>query len=460
MAYDRKKISRRKFLAKTTKSVAGFTTAAALTFCTQAQSATKPAARVIGANDRINLAVIGIRSRGNSIAKKFAAIDNVNIKTLCDVDENLFDKRAKTVEQIQGTAPGTEFDLRRVYDDKDIDAVIIATPEHWHALATIWACQAGKHVYVEKPSCHKIWEGQKMVEAAKKYDRAVAVGFQYRSLPSVQSGIKFLHDGGIGELYMVRCPIFKPRDSFGRKPNGPVPKGVHYDLWLGPAPKRPFNPNRFHYNWNWMYDYGSGDVVANGAHMFDITRWALQKEDYPRKIKSLGGYLAFDCDQETANTQLALFEYADGKIIQLEVRGLYTNREENIMCGNLFYGTKGWMSMNQGDWKTYLGRKNEPGPSWTSENTQVDTMNLTGTGGERHYDNFIQVLRSGRKQDLACDIQTGHRSSVIGHLANVSYHLGREVTFDSKTETFVNDKQANKMLMRKQRKPYIVPRNV
>ena len=485
-----KQVSRRQFLAHSGKTAVGLVAAGTLASCTSPQAAPAAKSRVLGANDRVNVAVIGIRSRGLKLASSFAELSDARVKTMVDVDENLFAERVNKIEEIQGDRPSTKYDLRRTLDDKDIDAVVIATTDHWHALATIWACQAGKHVYVEKPCCHNIREGRKMVEAARKYNRIVTVGMQSRSMQGARSAMKFLHKGGIGDVYMARGLCFKPRDSIGKQPDGPMPAGsgevnigfgkmpaftadylkaVHYDMWLGGAPKRPFNPNRFHYNWHWLWDYGCGDIGNQGPHEVDIARWGLNKNEHPVKIHSAGGYFAFDSDQQTPNTQTATFEYADGKILQFEVRGLYTNAEAGITIGNLFYGTEGWMEMeaaswNRTGWRTYFGRKKEPGPSsedYVKEGEEkYDAMDLSGTGEMPHIRNFIHALRSGNKDDLTCDIELGYTSNVLPHLANISHRLGRSLQFDSCKEKFVGDKEANGMLTRKYRKPYVVPERV
>ena len=489
------KPSRRDFLIRGTQAAAGIVAAAGMTSCAAPRTAPGKA-RVIGANDRINMAVIGIRSRGMGLAHGFAGIENVHIKTLVDADTNLFESRVKELEKKQGTAPGTEQDLRKVLDDKEIDAVAIAAPNHWHSLATIWACQHNKHVYVEKPCSHNVWEGRKMVEAARKYGCLVAVGFQNRSNKNVRKAMRFLHDGGIGEVYMARGLCFKPRDSLGRCPDGygaggydyyvsgkkgasldsDYMKGVDYDLWIGPAPDRPFNHNRFHYNWHWHWDYGCGDIGNQGPHQFDIARWGLGESEHPKRIYSDGGYFAFDSAQETPNTQNASFKYADGKVLEFEVRGVYTNSEGaqftkhddgkyvrvhgGVRIGNLFYGSKGWMYLNGSTWKTYFGRNNEPGPSNTTAEVSADPMNLAGAGGGGHFANFIYALRSGKREDLTCDIAEGHMSSVLPHLANISYRAGRNLFFDGKKERFVNDSEADRMLSRDYREPYVVPESV
>ncbi|MCE5249654.1 Gfo/Idh/MocA family oxidoreductase [bacterium] len=451
-------LTRRKFLANSAKTAGGLTAGAVM-------STMKPG-RVLGANDRIVMAVIGIRSRGNQHYREWTNIPNVEVKTLCDIDENLFGERVKEVEKLQGKKPLTEYDLRKVLDDKEIDAVSIATTDHWHALATIWACQAGKHVYVEKPTSHNIWEGRKMVEAARKYNRIVAAGTQNRSIRNVRKAMEFLHQGGIGKVYMAKGLCFKPRDSIGRKQECPVPPGVHYDLWLGPAPWRPFNPNRFHYNWHWFWDYGCTDLGNQGPHQMDIARWGLNKSVYPRKIKCVGGYFAFDSDQETPNTQLSTLEYEDGTILQFEVRGLYTNGEADVRIGNLFYGSEGWMYLNGSTWKTYFGRENTPGPSsddiaeQSKAEESADPMNLAGAGGEGHFANFIYALRTNNWMNLTGDIQDGHLSTALCHLSNISNRLGRELTFDSQAERFVGDDIADSYLTRNYRYPYVVPEKV
>ena len=431
----------------------------------------KSYANILGANDRVNMCVIGIRGQGHGHIRRWAGMaedNNVRLRTICDVDENLFAERVKTAADLQGEAPATEVDLRRVFEDKDIDAVSIASPNHWHALSSIWACQAGKHVYVEKPSSHNVWEGRKMIEAARKYDRIVQVGFQNRSIDNVRRAMQMLHDGVIGDVYMARGLCFKPRDSFGMAEDTEPPKGLHYDLWLGPAPWRPYNEKRVHYNWHWHWDTGNGDIGNQGPHQFDIARWGLNAQEHPVRIQSMGGYYKFGdvCSQETANTQVSLYEYADGKILQFEVRGLYTAGEDRmgVKIGNLFYGTEGWMEVKGSNWKTYMGRDGEPGPSSDdvghAEEGGAALGYLAAPGGGGHYKNFIAAIRSGDRNDLTCDIEVGHMSTVVPLLGNVAYRLGRELHFDGNKEKFKDDKEANHMLKREYREPYVVPKEV
>jgi len=451
MPLNKKKSSRREFIIQSSKTAVGIAALGAFTRCAAPNPAPMVTGGVIGANDRINMAVVGIRSRGVSHMKGFAKLNNVHIKTIVDIDTDLLKKRLYDLDKIQDEPPKIEQDIRRVLDDKNIDAISIATPDHWHALATIWACQAGKHVYVEKPCSHNIWEGGKMVEAAIKYNCIVSAGYQNRSIKNVRAAMKFLHDGGIGDVYMAKGLCFKPRDSIGSFPDSEVPNGVDYDMWLGCAPKRPFNKNRFHYNWHWFWDYGCGDIGNQGPHQFDIARWGLNKDEHPVKVRSSGHYYMWDSDQETPNTQTATLEYADGKTLCFEVRGGYTNAEDGIKIGNLFYGTKGWMHLNQSSWATYFGRKNEPGPTSKSADDYADPNDLAGTGGGGHYENFIRALRENNKKLLTCNIEDGHISTALPHLANIAYRVDGILDFDGATEKFINNEGANALLTRNYR---------
>ena len=323
---------------------------------------------IMGANERITMAVIGIRGRGKAHIGGWAALKdnrNVVIKTICDADESFFAERQKLVEDLAGNKPQTEIDMRKIFEDEEIDAVSFATPNHWHALGTIWACQAGKHVYVEKPSNHNVWEGRKMIEAARKYDVRVQVGFQNRSIANVREAMKFLHEGGIGDIYMAKGNCYKPRDSFGISEDGMPPESLHYDMWLGPAQYRAYNEKRGHYNWHWHWNTGNGDTGNQGPHQFDIARWGLNKNEHPVTISSTGGIFGIDpkeCSQETPNTQTSLLTYEDGKVLEFETRGRYTNSESslNIKIGNMFFGTDGYMEVNGSTWKAFKQREKEP----------------------------------------------------------------------------------------------------
>jgi len=426
-------------------------------------------ASIIGSNDRINLAVIGIRGQGESHIDNWCSLTenrNVRLKTICDVDEQYFADKSKTVFDKTGVKPITEWDMRKVFDDKDIHAVSFAVPNHWHALGTIWACQAGKHVYVEKPACHNIFEGRKMIEASRKYNVRVQTGCQNRSINNVMEAIKFIHDGGIGEVFMARGLCIKPRDSFGIAKDSTPPATLHYDRWLGPAQWREYNEKRSHYNWHWFWDTGNGDTGNQGPHQFDIARWGLNKNEHPVSIYSAGGIYGIDpdeCAQETPNTQSSVFKYKDGKMLEFETRGRYSNAESSLetRIGNMFYGTEGYLELDGGTWKAFRRREKEPfAGSATSEKKPVDPTFMAAPGGADHYANFIDAIRSGHNETLHCDIIDGFYSSALPILANISYRLGRELKFMGDYEKFANDPEADTMLTRIYRKPYVVPEEV
>lgn len=429
----------------------------------------KSYASIMGANERVNIAVIGLRGRGSAHIQAWCNLKeskNVRLKTICDVDEQFFKPSSERVIELSGEKPITEWDMRKVLDNKDIDIISFATPNHWHALGTIWACQAGKHVYVEKPASHNIWEGRKMVEAARKYHVRVQVGFQSRSSTSVIEAIKFLHGGGIGDVYMARGLCIKPRDSFGIAPDSMPPESLHYDMWLGPARWRPYNEKKGHYNWHWFWDTGNGDTGNQGPHQFDIARWGLNKNEHPVSVYSLGGIYGIDpkeCAQETPNTQASLFKYSDGKMLEFETRGRYSNGESNfgIMVGNIFYGTEGYLELDGETWKAYRKREKEPfAESKQDMERNEDVSSLVGSANTAHFSNLIDAIRSGKDEDLHCDIMEGFYSSALPHLANISYRLGRELKFMGDYEKFANDPEADAMLTRKYRYPYIVPKEV
>jgi predicted dehydrogenase len=446
---------------------------------------------IMGANERINAAVIGIRNQGRVHIDTWCGLKdnhNVVLKTLCDADEQFFDSRSKLVYEKTGLKPLTEWDIHKVLDDKEIDAVSIAVPNHWHALATVWACEAGKHVYVEKPASHNIWEGRKMIEASRKYNVRVQVGFQSRSGDKFREAIKFLHDGGIGEVYMARGLCFNSRDSYGMARDGVPPASLHYDRWLGPAPYRPYSEKRGHYCWHWYWDTGNGDTGNQGPHQFDIARWGLNKNEHPVSVYSAGGIYGFNQDdstpetrtpgamayggvetfghdktsQETPNTQTCIFKYNDGKMLEFETRDRYTNRESSaeISVGNLFYGTEGYLELygeQDKPWRAFRRREKE---SFAGSEKEIDSGKHVQNSISDHFSNFIEAIRSGKNEILHSDIVEGHYSTALPHLANISYRLGRELKFMGEYEKFVNDPEADTFVTRVYRKPYVVPDEV
>jgi len=445
-----------------------------------------------GANDRVNVAVIGIRGMGQSHIKAYQALENVNVAALCDVDENLFAERVDNHFTKKGLKePKLYTDMRKMFEDKDIDAVSITTPNHWHTLAAIWAIQAGKHVSVEKPCCHNFTEGLKLIEAAGKYDVIVQDGAEQRSNPCAISMADYLHSGKLGEVYMAKGTCYKWRDSIGKYPDGPMKDGeefaftvgsrnfvppytkqylskVDYNLWQGPAPEQPFNRNRFHYNWHWNWHYGNGDMGNQGVHEMDVARWGLGVK-LPTKINSIGGHFVFDDAQNTPNNQITVFEFPNSKgggdkkkILQFEVRHWITNRElaskkvedtsNTYMTssanevGNLFYGSKGFMSKTVADWQVFEGKERNP--------------TATGSGLDNHYQNYINAIRANNQSLAKADIKEGFYSCALIHLGNISYRLGRSLEFDPDTMKFKNDPEANLMLTGNYRAPFVIPENI
>lgn len=400
-------------------------------------------------SDTIRVAIVGFNGQGGSHINQYAKMPNVEIAALCDVDDSVMAKGSATVEKLTGKKPTAYQDFRKLLEDKSIDAVSIATPNHWHSLMGIWACQAGKHVYLEKPCSQSYWEGKQLVAAARKYNRIVQHGTNSRSGVALREAMQKLREGVIGEVYMARGLCFKPRNTIGKKPDGPVPAGVNYDLWLGPAPQRAFNPNRFHYNWHWNWDYGNGDIGNQGIHEMDIARWGLGVT-LPTKVASMGGHYMFDDDQTTPNTQIASLEFnKDGKkkLLVFEVRHWLTNPEGGVKVGNLFYGSEGYMVIDgYTEYKTFLGKNGDPGPA------RKEAGN--------NWANFIEALRNNKREMLNGEIEEGHLSSALVHLSNISYRLGRSLDFDPAKEMIVNDKEAQAMMRRQYRAPFVVPEKV
>jgi len=463
---DKSAVGRRKFM----KTAAGLSALSGVIFITHPE-------RVSGANDRVRLAVAGIRGQGFSHVAGFSQQPNVEVAAICDVDESVIAQRLRDMEKLGLRKPQIHIDYRKLLEDKSIDAISIATQNHWHSLMGIWACQAGKDVYVEKPCSHDWWEGRQLVRAARKYQRIVMHGTQGRSAEGYIEGVKQLRSGVIGEVYMARGLCFKWRGTIGKAPVEPVPSGVHYDLWTGPAPFKPFTRNRFHYNWHWIWDTGNGDLGNQGVHEVDLARWGLGV-GFPNKVSAIGGHFMFDDDQETPNTLNCTFEFnlPDGKrrILVFEVRHWMTNTEAGIgtpgfgegaaalpqfagvgsgqaqpkaMCGNLFYGSQGYMAMTGYDsYRTWLGENRQPGPSATR-------------GGNR-WANFLDCVRSRKAQNLNAPIEEAHISCTLVHLANVAYRLGRTLHFDPATEQVIGDEEANRMLRGTYRAPFVVPEQV
>jgi len=309
--------------------------------------------------------------------------------------------------------------MRQVFDDKEVQAVSMPLPNHWHALATIWAVQSGKDVYIEKPACHNPFEGTQMVAAARKYGRMVQIGSQSRSMEHKMKAMQLLHDGTIGPVYLAKGLCFKRRASIGHKPDTVTPPGVDWDKFLGPAPMRPFNELRFKYNWHWFWDTGNGDIGNQGVHQMDIARWGLGQQGLPLRVSSTGGKYAYTDDQETPNTQIATFDYG-GKELMFEVRGILTGPEGNLQIrgnntiGNLFYGSDGWMAIDDAGFQVYKGEKNEK---------VMDEKHVGKSDTGEHMGNFLSAVKSRNSKDLHADVQIGVTSADLCHLSTIAKRM-------------------------------------
>jgi predicted dehydrogenase len=447
--------------------------------------------------DPLRVAVVGVNGRGMSHVGGFNGRHGCVITTICDCDEAVIGGAMTAVEKKNGKAPKYEKDVRKVVEDKDIDIVTIATPNHWHALMAIWAMQNGKDVYVEKPVSHNVSEGRRIVEAARKYNKICQAGTQSRSASGLHEAMQYLHDGKLGKVSVARGLCYKPRGSIG-KVDGPQepPKTMDYDLWCGPAPLKPPHRNvpgkghgTVHYDWHWVWDYGNGDLGNQGIHEMDKARWGLGKNSLPNSVVSVGGRFGYVDDGETANTQICVYDYGDCQLI-FEVRGLKTDGVKGAKVGNIYYGTEGYMVVPDYSRATVFSPKGEKIKEFTSPKDD-----------EGHFGNFVKAVRSRKMEDLNADILEGHISSALCHLGNISYRLGKLEPFnkksqafgdnkeagetfakmeehlkenkvaldetkymvgkmlkvDAKSETFVNDKEADAMLTRQYRKGFEVP---
>lgn len=450
---------------------------------------TKASGRILGANETINVAIAGLNGRGGAHVSEYSGLEGVRITHLVDPDTRTFSKRVTQTVDGGGASPETVQDLRSVLDDPAVDVVSIASPNHWHALMTIWACEAGKDVYVEKPCSHNIHEGKVSVEAARKYGRIVQHGTQGRSSRAWAQLREITEAGTFGKLLVSRGLCYKDRKSIGTKPTGSPPSEVDYSLWLGPAQEQPFHENLVHYNWHWFWNFGNGDIGNQGVHQMDVARWMIPGATMPKSVVSLGGRFGYEDQGETPNTQVAIMDF-DGTLLVFEVRGLDSNDYWGQKVGNILHYEDGvvaggkFFPQGQGD--------GEPLP-------KVDVSRRPGDG---HFGNFIAAVRSRNVEDLNADILEGHYSSAICHLPNLSYRLGkpesfasldqmigsqnvagesiermldhlkdenelttegltyqlgRHLEFDPLAERFTNDEEANALLSREYRAPFVVP---
>ncbi len=386
--------------------------------------------RVLGANDRINVAVTGIHGRGGHHIREFQNMENVEVISLIDPDSTQLTRRSKDVIELGGKKPETNQDIRKALENPDLDALSIATTNHWHSLSAIWACQAGLDVYVEKPCSHNIYEGRKLVEAARKYGRIVQHGTQSRSSGGWWRLAEHARRRTFGRLKISRGLCYKRRDSIGFEPYEPVPDYLDYNMWLGPTPEQPYNTNLVHYKWHWFWDFGNGDIGNQGVHQMDIARWMIPGATYPKSVISVGGRLGYEDQAQTPNTMVTIFDYGYTQLI-FEVRGLPTDD---------YMGSKRQV-MHFED--AYVSDHNlyREGSSEREGIPAVDVdMGPSGPGG--HFGNFIAAVRTRDRNDLNAEILEGHLSSMLCHMANISYRVGREFPLETDPSAFTGNDAA------------------
>jgi len=398
---------------------------------------------VLGANDDLRAAVVGFNGRGGSHIGAFDKPgEGVRVVALCDVDKKVLNEEVGKFKK-DGKDVASYIDFRKMFEDKNIDVVGIATPEHQHVPVGAWAMVAGKDIYIEKPMTHTLAEAQYMVKIAKKYNRIVQHGTQNRSLEGVQEGIAFIQSGKLGKCRVAKAINCQRRGKIGHKPDIPTPAHVNYDLWLGPAPVRPFNENRYHYKWHWWWDYGSGDCGNDGSHQIDIARWGLGV-DIPKAVTCSGGQLWYDDDHETPDTQMATFEYDQGHVVY-EMRLWTPYKQEGHDNGNIFYCDNGWVS---------IGRK-----GWAAFNDDGEKIGGSGKGNGNNFDTFLKAVRSRNQSDLTADVHEAAYTSILCHSANIAMRVGKRLTFDQKTGMFIGDgaEKANKLATKEYRKGFELP---
>jgi predicted dehydrogenase len=387
----------------------------------------------------VKLAIMGVNSRGKQLLPSFVGFPEVEIAYICDPDRDTLPSAVKIVEDAGKSTPKVEKDFRVALDDPSVTALVCAAPDHWHALATILACQAGKDVYVEKPVSHSLAEGPAMIAAAQRHRRVVQSGLQQRSGDHFRSAVEFVQSGRLGSVHLAKAWTVHQRKSIGLKKNVPAPAGVDYDLWLGPAPSRPFNPNRFHYNWHWFWEYGTGELGNWGVHLLDVARWGLGVE-FPTQVSAIGGKHHFHDDQQTPDTLLVNYAYR-GKTITWEHRLWSAHGMEGRSAAVAFCGDRGTLIVDRGGWKVY-GQK---------ESVAAGPSDLL----EPHLRNFVDCVRS--RAVPACSIETGHVSSALCHLGNIAYRVERSIHVNPESGTIADDPTAGQFACRNYRAPWTLP---
>lgn len=428
---------------------------------------------ILGANDRVNVGIVGLGGRGNDHIGFYGKLDpECRVAAVCDVSQAAREKASARILKEKGFSPKEFTDMRAMFDSKEVDAVSMPLPNHWHALATIWACQAGKDVYIEKPACHNIWEGTKMVEAARKYGRMVQVGSQSRTILHKVQAIQMLRDGAIGEVYMVKGICYRRRFSIGHYDNEPVPPGVDWDKFLGPAPMRPFNKNRFVYNWHWMWDTGNGDIGNQGVHEMDIALWGLGANGWPNSVMASGGKFQWVDDQETPNTLLSTYRW-ESKEMVFEVRNLPTPTEALAplrpnYVGNIFFGNKGFLVVDHEGYKLYKSSGADisgeaargAGAGGREKYELVSSAGPSGEDTVPHMKNFLDAVKSRDYKSLRAEVEIGTNSAAYCHLGHIAYRTTGMINLDPQTGKVIGNKAAEAMYTRDYRAPYVVPDKV
>jgi predicted dehydrogenase len=431
----RDSINRRDFLRLTSTAAAGIGLANCLG---STASAAAPASRKLGANDKLTVAVVGTNGRGMAHIECLTGLPGVEIAYICDVDDRAVANGIKAATKQQNTAPKGAKDIRKVLEDKSLDAITIATPDHWHAPMAILALAAGKHVYLEKPCSHNPYEGELLIEAVRKHGRVLQMGNQRRSFPNIQQAIKEIHDGIIGRAYYGHAWYDNARASIGHGKAAPVPSWLDYELWQGPAPRRPYRDNLIHYNWHWAWNWGTGEALNNGTHEVDLCRWALGV-DWPARVTSNG---------ETPDTQVIGWDYADRKTISWEGRSCNKYPVEGLERGAMVYGTKGAVLLDSNNYTVFDGKKKVV--KEIKEKSDADLTNTVSSTGMRldqlHFQNFVEAIRNG--QQLNSPIEEGHKSVAMLHLGNIAWRVGRELHCDPANGHIQKDAEAQKLWRR------------
>jgi len=405
--------------------------------------------RAMGANEKVVLALIGGQNQGRGDALR-AIQRGGEFKTFCDIDQAILDKVNPDLEKAQGKRPGTTKDFRQVLDDKDIDGVIIAVPDHWHARIAILACQAGKDVYIEKPLTQSIHDGKMVVAAARKYNRVAQMGTQNRSMDHYPHAFEYLKSGKLGKLCEITVAVHQVRESIGTPPDCDAPGTVDYDQWLGPAPKRPFNENRFHYKWRFFWDYGNTELGNQGVHSLDVAMWAIAtmrggiQNILPTHVSGHSAIYWLNDAKEVPDTQALVYDFGDF-MLTWELRSFLRPRGRDL-DGITLLGSEGMLVVGRQGWRVY------PKDGSTGPGEDIPVERSPGA----HERNFMDCIKS--RQQPNADVETGRLSTTICHLGNICTHLKRDVMFDPKTETFGDDKEANAYLTREHRKPYDLPK--